>query len=176
MSESVIIEEYNPVWKELFEKEKELILSVIGQYIDRIEHSGSTSVIGLASKPIIDIAIGLRSLDDAIHCIPLMQQLDYQYVPEYEDELPMRRYFRKPPHGSGKRKYHVHMVETTSDFWKDHIMFRDYLRKHETARDKYAQLKKNLAEKYKDDRSAYSYSKTDFVAKILKLAQLENKH
>ncbi|MHA1433298.1 MAG: GrpB family protein [Candidatus Heimdallarchaeota archaeon] len=110
MSEKVNIEEYNPVWIELFEKERELILSSIGQYVDRIEHSGSTSVIGLASKPIIDIAIGLRSLNDAIHCIPLMQKLDYQYVPEYEVELPMRRYFRKPPNGSGIRKYHVHMV------------------------------------------------------------------
>ncbi|MHA1354359.1 MAG: GrpB family protein, partial [Candidatus Heimdallarchaeota archaeon] len=102
MSEQVIIEEYTSQWIELFEKEKKLILSTIGQYIDCIEHSGSTS----ASKPIIDIAIGLRSLDDAVHCIPLMEKLDYQYVPEYEDELPMRRYFRKPPNGSGQRKYH----------------------------------------------------------------------
>ncbi|MHA1503223.1 MAG: GrpB family protein [Candidatus Heimdallarchaeota archaeon] len=155
MSEKVNIEEYNPVWIELFEKERELILSSIGQYVDRIEHSGSTSVIGLASKPIIDIAIGLRSLNDAIHCVPLMQKLDYQYVPEYEVELPMRRYFRKPPNGSGIRKYHVHMVETTSDFWKDHL------------------LKKNLAIKYEDDRSAYSNAKTDFVNKILELARKE---
>ncbi|MHA1126875.1 MAG: GrpB family protein [Candidatus Heimdallarchaeota archaeon] len=173
MSEKVNIEEYNPVWIELFEKERELILSSIGQYVDRIEHSGSTSVIGLASKPIIDIAIGLRSLNDAIHCVPLMQKLDYQYVPEYEVELPMRRYFRKPPNGSGIRKYHVHMVETTSDFWKDHLMFRDYLRKHENSRDDYALLKKNLAIKYEDDRSAYSNAKTDFVNKILELARKE---
>jgi len=173
MSEKVIIEEYDSAWIELFKKEKELIVSTIGQYIERIEHSGSTSVIGLASKPIIDIAVGLHSLDDAIHCIPLMQQLDYQYVPEYEEELPMRRYFRKPPQDYGKRKYHVHMVETTSDFWKEHIMFRDYLRNHESARDEYALLKKNLATKYEDDRSAYSYAKTDFVNKILELARKE---
>ena len=175
MSEQVIIEEYTSEWIELFEKEKKIILSAIGQYVERIEHSGSTSVIGLASKPIIDIAIGLHSLDDAVHCIPLMEKLDYQYVPEFEDELPMRRYFRKPPNGSSKRKYHVHMVETKSDFWKDHIMFRDHLRNHENARDEYALLKKDLASKYKDDRSAYSYSKTDFVNKILEQARKEKK-
>jgi len=173
MSEKVIIAEYNPTWIGLFEKEKDLIVSSIGQYTERIEHTGSTSVIGLASKPIIDITIGLHSLDDAVHCIPLLQELDYQYVPEFEDELPMRRYFRKPPKGSGQRKYHIHMVETSSDFWKDQIMFRDYLRKYENTRDEYALLKNQLTKKFEENRTAYTDGKTEFVIKILDLARKE---
>jgi GrpB-like predicted nucleotidyltransferase (UPF0157 family) len=171
MNEQIIIFEYDANWKNIFEKERDLINSIIGEYIEQIEHSGSTSVDGLAAKPIIDITIGIRKLSDAIHCIPKLEKLNYEYVPKFEKELPMRRYFRKPPKGSGKRKFHIHMVEITSDFWKDQIDFRDYLRKNKTARDDYARLKYELAEKYKDDRSAYTDAKTEFVNEILELAR-----
>ena len=173
MNEKVIIEKYNPDWIKLFEKESDNITSSIDHFIECIEHTGSPSVEDLASKPIIDILIGLRSLDDAVHCIPILQELNYQYVQEFEDELPMRRYFRKPPKGSGQRKFHIHMVETSSDFWKDQIMFRDYLRKYENTRDEYALLKNQLAEKFEENRTACTDGKTEFITKILELARKE---
>ena len=95
MSEKVRVVEYNPEWPTIYKQEKKLIEEKIEEYIDSIDHIGSTAVEGLVAKPIIDILIGLKSLDDAEHCIPKLEELNYEYVPEFEDVLPERRYFRK---------------------------------------------------------------------------------
>jgi len=173
MSEEVIIVEYNPEWKTIFKEEKKILTKAIGEYIQYIEHIGSTAVNGLAAKPIIDILIGVKTLADTEKCIPLLEEINYQYVPEFEEELPERRYLRKPPRGLGKRKFHLHIVETTSDFWKRQLLFRDYLRAHPLTRDEYAQLKKDLSIKYRNDRVAYTDSKTDFILKVLEITQKE---
>lgn len=173
MSEEVTIAEYNPKWKFIFESEKEILFESIGEYIQQIEHIGSTAVTGLAAKPIIDILVGVETITKAEKCIPLLEELNYQYVPEFEVELPERRYFRKPPRGLEKRKFHLHMVETTSYFWKRQLLFREYLRAHPQTKDEYAQLKKDLSVKYRNDRVAYTDSKTDFILKVLEKAQKE---
>src|SRR5437016_2277168 len=105
----IIIKEYNPKWQKLFETEHEVIMEAIGHYVADIQHIGSTSVKGLAAKPIIDIMVGLRRLLDAQDCIMPIEALDYEYVPEYEVEFPERRYFRKDI--NGVRSHHIHMVE-----------------------------------------------------------------
>jgi GrpB-like predicted nucleotidyltransferase (UPF0157 family) len=167
MGEKIIIVSYDPNWKILFEEEKKMIRNIVGDHIEDIRHIGSTSVEGLAAKPIIDILIGIRSLADARECVSPLGTLGYEYVPEYEKDLPMRRYFRKPVNGT--RTHHIHMVELTSHFWKIHLAFRDYLAAHRKERDEYAALKRVLAEKYPDDREAYTNAKTDFINGIVSL-------
>jgi GrpB-like predicted nucleotidyltransferase (UPF0157 family) len=94
-----------------------------------------------------------------------MEELGYEYVPEYEKELPMRRYFRK---GSPeKRTHHVHMVEERSDFWVAQLRFRNFLRDHRDDARRYELLKRELAARFENDREAYSASKTDFINSIL---------
>ena len=117
--------------------------------------------------------IGLKSLDDASQCIPLIESLDYQYIPEHETILPDRRFFRKPPRKQGKRTFHIHMVEINSYFWKRQLLFRDYLRSHPEALKEYEQLKIGLAEIHKENRQAYIDGKDNFIKKILGLAQEE---
>src|SRR3972149_3482523 len=134
---AITIAEYDPRWPSLYEEERARILAAIGEWLADIQHVGSTAVPGLAAKPTIDIMPGIRSLADAIHCIEPLLALGYQYIPDYEVELPERRYFRRPPGEAfrGRGTHHLHMVETTSQFWRRHILFRDYLRAHpETAR------------------------------------------
>jgi GrpB-like predicted nucleotidyltransferase (UPF0157 family) len=163
MKEPVIVAEYDPRWPVMFEEEKTRLLGVIGHVVEQVEHVGSTAVPGLGAKPIIDILIGLRRLDDAAQCIAPLQSLGYQYVPEYEVELPERRYFRK---GSPKRTHHLHMVTVGTEFWERHLLFRDYLRVHpETARE-YYELKKALAAKFGSDRDGYTDAKTEFVRSV----------
>jgi len=70
-------------------------LEAIGTDVVRIEHVGSTAVPGLGAKPIIDILVGLRRLQDATALIRPLERLGYEYVPEYDSEIPDRRYFRK---------------------------------------------------------------------------------
>ncbi|NHJ39426.1 MAG: GrpB family protein, partial [Asgard group archaeon] len=71
MNEPIIIEEFDPNWEIKYKDAKNRILEKIGQFVIAIEHIGSTAISCLASKPIIDILIGLHSLDDAKKCIPL---------------------------------------------------------------------------------------------------------
>ena len=173
MSHPIRLNEYNPKWVEIFEKECKLLQDNIGKYILRIDHIGSTSIVGLIAKPIIDILIGVRNIQDAEKCIPILEKLGYQYVPDFEDELPERRYFRKPK--IGFRKFHIHMAEISSYFWKRQIFFRDYLRAHSDKCKEYALLKKQLATKFKNNRSLYTDSKSDFINSILDLAEFEDK-
>ena len=161
MVEPVIVVPYDTNWWKLYEIEREDIIARIGDFILDIQHMGSTSVEGLAAKPIIDIMIGIRSLDDAKYCIPPLEAMGYEYVPEFEKDLPMRRYLRKS--ANDIRTHHIHMVERSSDFWNKHIAFRNILRSNASIRDEYSALKYRLADAYRDDREGYTDAKTDFI-------------
>lgn len=166
-TDKIIIKEYDSKWPAIFEAEKSALMEAIGHYVADIQHIGSTAVEGLAAKPVIDILIGLRRLLDAQDCILPIEGMEYEYVPEFEDEFPERRYFRKT--ANGKRTHQIHMVEIGSDFWKRHLAFRDKLRSNKTRADEYAALKKDLAEKFRSDRKGYTDAKSPFIESILKL-------
>jgi GrpB-like predicted nucleotidyltransferase (UPF0157 family) len=166
----IAIVDYDPRWPGLYLDERARILAVIGPRVAAIEHVGSTSVPGLAAKPVIDIMVGVSTLADADACIEPIERLGYVYVPEYEDEIPDRRYFKKLL-GDGRHTHHVHVVEVASPFWDDHLLFRDYLRAHpETAWD-YEQVKRALAPHFASDND-YSLAKTDFITQVLERARL----
>ncbi|NHK32731.1 MAG: GrpB family protein [Asgard group archaeon] len=171
VTEPIIIEKYNADWIAKYEKTKNKLLEIIDEFVVAIEHIGSTAIPGLASKPVIDILIGLRSLEDAEKCISKLIEHEYEYVQEHEKVLPNRRFFRKPAKGLGKREYHVHMVEINSYFWKRQLLFRDYIKSHPDALREYEALKYSLALKFKENRQAYVDGKDEFIEKILKKAQ-----
>ena len=162
----VVIVEYNPLWPVLFEEERARILDLINRWAESVEHIGSTSVPGLGAKPIIDIMVGLRSLDDARHCIPLLEAIGYEYVSRHEAVMPERRYLHKGP-SRYARTHHLHMVETSSEFWEKHIRFRDYLRTHEETTREYYELKKQLAARFRSDRESYTNAKTSFIEAVV---------
>lgn len=172
MSRPVRIVDYDPQWPKLYEKEKGRILNVVGDTIVRIEHIGSTAVPDIGAKPIIDIMVAVNRLSDAEKCIERLQRIDYEYQPEQEAERPERRFFRKgnPPK---EQHYHLHMVELTSDFWKRHLLFRNYLRTHPKVAQDYHELKKRLADKYGSDREGYTEAKTYFIESIVAKAKAE---
>ena len=163
--EKIIIKEYDPKWQALFEAESAEIMEAIGHYVAEIEHIGSTAVPGLAAKPVVDILVGLRRLLDAQDCILPMEGMEYEYVPEFEDEFPERRYFRKTV--NGKRTHQIHMVEIGTDFWKRHLAFRDYLRTHPETASEYSDLKKELAKQFENDRKGYTNAKSNFIENVL---------
>ena len=181
----ITIADYDPAWPEIFARERGEILRVCGAApFVRIEHMGSTAVPGLAAKPIIDIMPGLRSLDDAPALIAPLAAIGWEYVPEYEQAMPelndpgmpFRRYFRKDR--GGARFGHMHMVETTSDFWRDQLLFRDYLRAYPAEAAAYAALKRDLAANFNANITpasnvnvGYTDAKTDFVLACLDRAR-----
>lgn len=123
------IVDYDPAWPRRFEDEKSRIIVAIGSSVVAVEHVGSTAIPGVAAKPIIDIMAGLRSLAEWTNCIGPLEALGYEYVPSWEVELPERRYFRRVR--PRPRTHHIHMVETTSEFWRRQLLFRDHLRAHQ---------------------------------------------
>ncbi|MDH5448232.1 MAG: GrpB family protein [Candidatus Bathyarchaeota archaeon] len=172
MKRLVKVMDYNPQWSELFENEKRLILKVIGRFVVGIEHVGSTAVIGLGAKPIIDITVAIKNLKDANKCIEPLESIGYEYAPEYEESMPERRYFHKgrPPR---ERHYDLHMVELLSDFCKRHLLFHNYLRAHPEVAQDYHELKKRLAVEYGSDHECYTEAKTSFIESVVAKARTE---
>ncbi len=73
---------YDSSWPEKFEKEKQLIDETIGEYITGgIHHVGSTAIPGLSAKPIIDILVGVESLEESKPCIEILKKIDYMHAP-----------------------------------------------------------------------------------------------
>jgi rfaE bifunctional protein nucleotidyltransferase chain/domain len=163
--------QYDPRWPEMFEEDRRRIMEAIGGYVAAVEHVGSTAVPNLAAKPVIDLMVGLRRLEDAAACVGPLGELGYDYVPEHEAIMPERRYFRRGP--SGASTHHLHMVELGGEFWVEHLLFRDYLRAHPDAAREYEELKRVLAAAHGSDRGAYTEAKTDFIRSALERARAE---
>ena len=166
----IIIADYDPAWPARFEEEREAIVAALGGAaagVVAIEHVGSTSVPGLAAKPIIDIAIGVRQVADAVPCITPIVGLGYKCMGEFG--IPGRLYFRK-----GKpRSHHLHMVVHQGEFWQDHIGFRDALRGQPDLAQEYARLKRELAAHHVGDRVGYTEAKTPFIQSALARADMQ---
>lgn len=159
---SILIADYDPRWPNMFDEERERLLSVVGDWATGIEHIGSTSVPGLAAKPVIDMLVGVRTLTDAdAHCIRPICSLGYEYIQAFEAVMPFRRYFRRLT-DELKHSHHIHLVEQESEFWERHLLFRDYLRTYPEQAREYEQLKRRLAPRF-SDVNHYAQAKTDFI-------------
>ena len=154
---------YDPDWPRQYESERMILGNVFDFTRVRIEHIGSTAVPDLGGKPIIDIMIGVSKLAVVERCIPSLATHGYEYVKEYEAQLPERRYFRKPRVGT--RLFHVHCVVQESDFWIRHLAFRDYLRAHPDSAAAYYELKRKLSASVR--KSEYTDAKSPFIEGIL---------
>jgi GrpB-like predicted nucleotidyltransferase (UPF0157 family) len=154
---------YTPEWRQLFEVEKAIIQTVVGAYILDIQHVGSTSIPGMPAKPIVDIGIAVANFEEARVCIPLIEELGYEYKGE---DSPHRHYFVK----GDPRTFHIHMCEISSPVWQNLLFFRDYLSQHPDVAKEYAELKLQLAIKYPQDRAAYLDGKAPFIQQVLQIA------
>ena len=165
--DEVILSEYNPQWPSLFEEEASRVRQAIGDGLIAIEHIGSTSVPGLASKPVIDLLAAVRTLTEGERAVPCLAVLDYEY--RGENGIPGRLFFRKGP-VQYRRTHHLHMVEPGHEQWVANLRFRDYLRAHSEEACRYEALKRGLAIRFRDNRAAYTDGKTDYILAVLKKA------
>lgn len=170
MSRSVVIVPYDERWPGLYDAARSELAAALGESV-AIEHVGSTSVPGLAGKPIVDIMVGVPSLEHDRALIDAVVGLGYEYVPETIPPMPFRRFFRRPDErlapGFSSAGYHVHMVEQTHEFWPAHLAFRDYLRAHPDDAAEYERLKRELADRFGGERERYTDAKGDFIAAVL---------
>ncbi len=166
----LILSLYQEAWPLAFKTAFQELSSVFVDANTQIEHIGSTSVLGLSAKPVIDILLGAASLLDIEAKITALERQGYQYVPKYETEIPQRRYFVKAAQtkdSTSPFRLHVHGVVIGSELWHEHLFFRDQLRANPTLREEYQTLKLRLANEFAHDKSAYTEAKAPFIRKVL---------
>jgi GrpB-like predicted nucleotidyltransferase (UPF0157 family) len=167
----VKMEKYNPKWQEEFNKERKNLKKIFGDVAISIEHVGSTSVVGLSAKPIIDIAVGVDSLEDIVKIKEKILRFSHYSIKENnaDGEILMRR---GVPIKLGEDKpsfitHFIHIMEIDGRKYKETLTFRNYLRKNNEILKEYDNLKQNLSIKYQNDRKAYSKAKEEFIKSIL---------
>ena len=163
------LSDYQKKWVSLYKVEHQWLKSALGDFVSEIQHIGSTSVPGLYAKPIIDILIGVKTLENYVEYIDILKIIEYEFR-EYASE-PNRKFFSKG--NNDIRMYHLHIVEIDTEEWNKHIIFRDYLINHKETADKYGCLKLELARKFPEDRKNYTIAKAKFINMIVNKAKKE---
>jgi GrpB-like predicted nucleotidyltransferase (UPF0157 family) len=161
MANPVVVLGYDPNWPGLFQSLRKRIADALGDMAAAIEHVGSTAVPDLAAKPIIDIDVLLASETMLPAAIERLASLGYIHrgnlgIPEREAFFAAAN---DPPH-------HLYVCPPCSAEFRRHIAFRDYLRARPKDAKIYGDLKIALAERFRDDRSAYNTAKGEFVAEM----------
>ena len=155
---------YDLQWPARFEAERRLLAEAIGAWVidGAIEHIGSTAVLGLAAKPVIDIMAGVESLEASRAAVAVLERHQYCYAAYRTDVM---HWLCKP--SPALRTHHLHLVPLGSALWIEQLAFRDYLRTHHDTALEYAALKRRLADAHRFDREAYTTAKTPFVRHVV---------
>lgn len=165
----IIIEPYNPEWKEYFQQERALLLGLFSDNL-AIEHIGSTAVVGLSAKPTIDILLEKPAILTDPEIIEIFTKSGYIHMKEQTNHLMFVKGYT--PTGMEEISYHIHMAPLNESWLWDRTFFRDYLNQKKQYRHEYEELKIALAKQYKHDREAYTSMKTDFITKITAEAKM----
>jgi len=163
------IAEYDPKWPSSFEKHAKIIGDAIGSAAFRIEHIGSTSVPGLAAKPIIDILVVVKDSGDESLYLPRLEAAGY-VLRVREPDWYEHRMFRTP-----EKDVHVHIHSDGCPEIHRNLTFRDRLRWNSDDRKRYEQIKRQLATHDWPDMNAYAQAKTQVIEEIFAASQAAGK-
>ena len=152
--------DYDPQWPLSFEAERARIHRALVDVACGIEHYGSTSVVGLRAKPIVDILLGVEPLDAWIKCKGPLESLGYDYVENAG--VPGHFIFGRGRDRS-ERTHLVHVVEFEGESWRSSLAFRDALRAHESLRVAYARMKEQAVASAPQGRAKYNEAKQSFI-------------
>jgi GrpB-like predicted nucleotidyltransferase (UPF0157 family) len=156
---------YDPAWPGRFAELGRELRGGLGNIALRIDHIGSTSVPGLAAKPIIDLQVSVASFEPLEAFRKPLERLGYVYRADNPERT--KRYFREPP---GRQRTHVHVRRAGSFSEQWALLFRDYLRAHRAVAAEYEAVKRRLAIRFPDDRQAYTDAKGPFLWEIIRRA------
>jgi GrpB-like predicted nucleotidyltransferase (UPF0157 family) len=160
---AIVLSAYDPAWPQQFGPERLLLAAVLAPWLaGPIEHIGSTAVPQLVAKPVIDIMAAVESLPASLPALAAAARAGYLYAPYQADVM---HWFCKP--SPSHRTHHLHLVPFGSPLWHQRLAFRDALRADPHLAAQYAQLKLRLAQRFADDREAYTEAKGPFVQRVL---------
>ena len=165
-TEPVTLADADPAWALHGEQERDQLESLLAPWLAApVEHVGSTSIPGLAAKPIIGLQALVTDLADPKPLVRALEPHGWHYVDPDLDQRPWRRFFVKV--SEGRRSAHLHVMTPDSARWHQQLIFRDALRADPVLVAEYAALKRALASEHTDDREAYSTAKASFVESVL---------
>ncbi len=157
--------EYDAAWPELFAREAERIRAVLRAVVVRLEHVGSTSVPGLAAKPIIDIALTVPDSSDEPAYVPAMEAADYVLRIREPDWFEHRLF------GGPDTEVNVHVFSAGCPEVARMVRFRDHLRADRADRELYERTKRELAARRWKYVQHYANAKSEVVAEIMARAE-----
>ncbi len=157
---------YHREWGEKFLTEKELLESIIGKHIIDLQHFGSTAIGGIATKPVIDILVGVEDLADVERFDrKALAAKKYHQLGHVEQEGKVV-FAKFPALPDLRRTHYMHVVEHNGMWWKSHIGFRDALIEKPSLAKEYEALKKELAKKYPNNVRAYTEEKAEWIQSL----------
>jgi GrpB-like predicted nucleotidyltransferase (UPF0157 family) len=175
---SIIIKEYDPKWKYEFESLKEVLSEGLKHLHVDIQHVGSTSVVGLAAKPVIDIDIIIECRELLTPILKVLRSLGYDHVGDLGivDREAFHRQSEATPIDRSNKVWHKHnlyVCSINSISLRNHLVFRDYLRSHPEEIIIYGDLKRQIVSNNASDLNLYCEAKTPYITNILNSAGIE---
>ncbi|TJY43840.1 GrpB family protein [Cohnella pontilimi] len=161
------IAQYDPTWAQLFQELAIRLRASLKETAHRIDHIGSTSIVGMDAKPIIDIQISVRDFGEESKYKRQIEDLGFELRIENPDKT--KKYFRELP---GSRRTHIHVRQSGSFAEQMTLLFRDYLRSHKDDCVQYAQEKHRLMALFKTERPKYVEGKGPIVWEIISRAHI----
>jgi len=159
------IVDYDPTWPAKFEIHQGIIGKALGDAALQIEHIGSTSVPGLAAKPIVDILVVVEDSADETTYLPQLDAVGY-VLRVREPNWNEHRMFRTP-----EKDVHIHIYSPGCEEIQRNLTFRDRLRRNADDRNRYERTKRELATHGWSDMNAYAHAKTEVIEDIIARAQ-----
>src|SRR5262249_52393652 len=156
----IVIVDYDPRWPVRYAEERARVMAVLADLVESIEHIGSTSVPGLSAKPIIDLLVTVPCLGPPDPFIGPLGSLGYTYFAALGN-TERHMFARGNPH-----THHLHIVEHHGEEHRRPVAFRNYLQSHADTAHAYVVLKQALAERFHQNRQAYSEGKTAFIRAV----------
>jgi GrpB-like predicted nucleotidyltransferase (UPF0157 family) len=168
---AIEIADYDANWQRKFAEQRDRASMALARWLSApIEHVGSTSVPGLASKPIVDMLAPVTSLPDAHRAVPILEEAGWLSWPS-DPNRSWRLWFLRPRPDA--RTHHLYLIQHDDPHLRELLLFRDLLRSQPELRQRYELLKYRLAEAYRDDREAYTEAKGRFVEEALRNTGIE---
>ena len=141
---------------------------LLGDAAVDIQHVGSTAIASIYAKPIIDIVIGVRNLNDIVSYVELLKQHDFVFRGE---DVEGQLLFVMGDFEKDTRTHHIHVVKWNGEEWNNYINFRNYLNCRPDKARLYDACKKKMASQFPDDRRSYTAGKQELIECLLKEAE-----
>jgi GrpB-like predicted nucleotidyltransferase (UPF0157 family) len=169
LSTRISIVDYDPQWPHWFQREAERIRVLLGDRAHQIEHVGSTSVPGLAAKPVVDILLIVANSSNESEYVPPLERGGYQ-LRIREPEWHEHRMFKGPD-----TDINLHVLSDGCAEIERILMFRDWLRNNESDRSLYVTTKRDLAQKDWKYAQNYADAKTAVIEAIMAKAAMSRR-